>query len=326
MVLLPHGDCNGIAIAHTMQSMGVLRHVATGKSVLLAAHTVAGRAPTCAVPLTDHSASNNHASVFWSGDRWEVRDLGSRNGTSVNNVPVPLRANALLEGGAMVRFGCDGERWELVDAGAPVVGAIAAATGEIRTATDGLLALPDRDDVLVTVVMDAAGQWFVEPADGPRHAATNAEVLVLAGQTWELVVPPFSPAIATYEARPSPQLATLTLRFHVSQDEEHVRVEAVENGKVLSLGERTFFYMLLLLARARSREATSEAGSEAERGWIHVIDLTTDLAVDERNLNVMVHRVREAFARAGIDGAEGILERRSRQIRIGIGRIEEIKG
>ncbi len=307
-----------------MQSMGVLRHVSSGRSVTLSAHVVAGRAPSCAVRLTEHSASNNHASVFWTGERWEARDLGSMNGTSVNGAPVAPRANALLVRGAVVRFGCDGEQWELVDDLAPVVIARSTATGEIRVATDSLLALPDPDDVIVAIVMDAAGQWFVEPTDGSRRPARNAELMVVAGETWELIVPPFSPVLVTYKAKPSPQLATLVLRFHVSRDQEHVRVDVVEDERVHSLGERTFFDMLLLLARERRKDAEGGTLPESEQGWVHVVDITKHLAVDERNLNVMVHRVREVFARAGVDGAEGIVERRSRQIRIGIGRLEEI--
>ena len=305
--------------------MGVLKHVSSGRSVVLSTHAVAGRAPTCAVRLADQAASNNHASVLWTGERWEVRDLGSMNGTSVNEAKVTLKKNTRLERGAVVRFGCDAERWELIDDGGPVALARSSATGEIRRAEDGLLALPDLGDVLVSVVMDSAGTWFVETAEGSRRPAVDREQLTIAGSSWELEVPSSAPVLGTQRAKPTPQLASLTLRFHVSRDEEHVRLEALDGETVLSLGERTSFYPLLLLARERLENAADASLPESEHGWLHVVDLMSALHTDESHLNVMVYRVREAFGKAGVAGAEGIVQRRPRQMRIGVASLEEIK-
>jgi hypothetical protein len=314
-----------MAVSHTMQLMGVLRHVSSGRSVALPAHAVAGRAPSCAVRLADQSASNNHASVFWTGERWEVRDLGSMNGTSVNEAKVLLKENARLERGAVVRFGCDAERWELIDDGGPVAVARSSATGEIRRAEDGLLALPDLGDVLVSVVLDSAGRWFVETEEGSRRPAKDREQITIAGEPWELEVPSYDPVAGTNRATPTLQLASLTLRFHVSRDEEHVRLEALDGDTVLSLGERASFYPLLLLARERLADAARATLPESEHGWFHVVDLMSALAVDERHLNVMVYRVREALGKAGVAGAEGIVQRRPRQMRIGTGSLVELK-
>jgi FHA domain len=276
------------------------------------------------VRLTDASASNDHASVFWTGERWEARDLASTNGTSVNDVPVPQRENVPLARGAVLRFGCDAERWELIDDRGPVVVARSLTTGEIRTAEDGLLALPDTDDVLVSIVLDSTRQWVVERPDGSRREARNTEQLLVGDQIWELAVPPPYPVTGTYKAKPSPSLATLTLHFHVSRDEEHVRIEVVDGETVLHFKERTGFYMLLVLARERLNDAARASLSEAEQGWVHVADLTRDLRVDESSLNVHVYRVRDAL-KALVQGAEGIVQRRPKQLRIGTGRLEEHK-
>ena len=286
---------------------------------MLAAHSVAGRASSSVVHLEDPSASSIHAAVSWTGERWEARDLGSSNGTFVNEVRAVLQENTLLMRGAFLRFGGAAERWELTDDGGPVVAARSVVTGEVCSATDGLLALPDPENVLVAIVLDSGGQWLVETPDGVRRPARNAELIVLEGQTWELTVPPFLPMIGTRRAALVPDLATLTLHFHVSRDGEHVRVEAVDKGSALSLGERTKFDVLLQLARERKKDAIAASLGEADQGWLHVIDLMRDLRVSEQNLNTMVHRLRKAFAAAGVEGAEGIVERRKREIRIGIG-------
>jgi Nif-specific regulatory protein len=47
-----------------------------------------GRAGTNSIVLKDDLASRDHAEVFLSGGRWRLRDLGSLNGTRVNNIRV----------------------------------------------------------------------------------------------------------------------------------------------------------------------------------------------------------------------------------------------
>lgn len=47
-----------------------------------------GRAPVNVIVLDDDFASNRHALVTWSGEQWMVEDVGSRNGTLLNDLPV----------------------------------------------------------------------------------------------------------------------------------------------------------------------------------------------------------------------------------------------
>lgn len=291
--------------------------------MVLAAHAVAGRAPGSAVRLVDHAASNDHAAVSWNGERWQVRDLASTNGTFVGERRLDPGANADLEQGSVLRFGCGAERWELTDDRGPVVVARALATGEERQAVDGLLALPDPESVLVSIFMDATGRWLLEGSDGAQRPVSDKEEITVAGERWTLTVPPASPIAGTYKTASSLSLATSTLRFHVSRDEEHVRIEAVDGEDVRQLGELTAFYALLLLARERREDAERGEHPEEEQGWIHVIDLAKQLRVDEKYLNVLLYRARKAFAKAGL-GTE-IVQRRRREVRIATGRVEEIK-
>ena len=50
-----------------------------------------GRNEDCTVQLTDHSVSGRHCELHFDGNRWWITDLGSRNGTRVNGVPVKHR-------------------------------------------------------------------------------------------------------------------------------------------------------------------------------------------------------------------------------------------
>jgi len=44
-----------------------------------------GRAPVCDVRLDDHMVSGRHCLLSFDGNAWEVEDLGSKNGTAVND-------------------------------------------------------------------------------------------------------------------------------------------------------------------------------------------------------------------------------------------------
>ena len=64
---------------------------------------VVGRTPECDLVLDDGLVSRRHASFRVQGDSVAVKDLGSRNGVSVNGTPV--RGGALLRAGDRVQIG-----------------------------------------------------------------------------------------------------------------------------------------------------------------------------------------------------------------------------
>ena len=305
--------------------MGALRNILSRRTVMLPHHAVAGRAPASDVPLADSKASNDHASISWTGERWEARDLGSTNGTLVGSYRLQRQENFPLARGAVLQFGCEAESWELVDERGPAVVARSLTTGEERVMEDGLLALPSPKDMLVSIFADSSGKWLLEDEDGARRPVRDREQVVVAGHTWELSVPPQSPVGGTVkESRFG--LAMLTLRFCVSPDERHVHVEALNGQDRLVLEERACFFLLLRLVRQRLEDMAKPALPESEHGWTHVVDLMVALKKDEQGVNSDVHRARKVIAEAHIEGAEGIVARRPREIRIGTGRIEVVTG
>jgi transcriptional regulator with GAF, ATPase, and Fis domain/pSer/pThr/pTyr-binding forkhead associated (FHA) protein len=62
-----------------------------------------GRAPTNQIVIKDERCSRAHAEVFHSQGQWVVRDLDSRNGTTIGGQPV--RGDHALEAGEIIRIG-----------------------------------------------------------------------------------------------------------------------------------------------------------------------------------------------------------------------------
>ncbi len=77
----------------------------SGQMVELADGAVLGRSTRAEVVIADSSVSAEHARVFRVGRAWVVTDLGSTNGTQVNEMPVngemPLVANDVLTLGSV---------------------------------------------------------------------------------------------------------------------------------------------------------------------------------------------------------------------------------
>lgn len=78
-----------------------------GTTLPLAASAVLiGRAPSCTLVLDDDYSSSRHARVFPEGGQWLVEDMGSTNGTFLDDQrvtdPVPVRPGAQIRIGQSV--------------------------------------------------------------------------------------------------------------------------------------------------------------------------------------------------------------------------------
>ena len=67
--------------------------------------TTIGRAPTNRIVIRDEICSRHHCEVFRSGDRWILRELGSRNGTLLDGERI-ADDNTLKEGGVIQIGSC----------------------------------------------------------------------------------------------------------------------------------------------------------------------------------------------------------------------------
>lgn len=70
---------------HLPQTLVVLQGPTSGRAYQLAtAPVLMGRSADCTVPLEDDFASGRHARLFPQGSRWFLEDLGSTNGTYID--------------------------------------------------------------------------------------------------------------------------------------------------------------------------------------------------------------------------------------------------
>jgi hypothetical protein len=70
-----------------------------------------GRAIENLIVVDDEFTSNRHALIVWSDDKWLIEDLGSRNGTILNNLPV--ESQTVIVPGDVITIGRTKFKFEL---------------------------------------------------------------------------------------------------------------------------------------------------------------------------------------------------------------------
>jgi hypothetical protein len=303
--------------------VGLLLATRSGRLIALSPHTVIGRSPACSVVLDDLRASAEHAAIAWSGECWEIRDLGSRNGTWLDGRRLTSGERASVRNDARLAFG-GSDAWLLADDRAAGPAARNEATGEIVHSTTGLLALPSAGNPLATVYRRADGQWLIELGAELRAIPDRAEI-DLAGARWSLFLPTqLGPVPTTLKIDDSlPALADISLWFAPSLDEEHVDVRVrTDDGREWLLPPRSSHYTLLTLARSRLEDARIGVASE-EQGWLYASHLAEMLQYSPERLNLEIFRARSQFAKLGFSDATHLVARRTvnRQLRIGVSRL-----
>src|ERR1044071_6194733 len=97
--------------------MATLAKHPDGPHALLLSRHLVGRSRLADLRMTDPTVSGEHAVLRWTGREWELHDLGSRNGTSVDGRRLASGERGAIGRGAGIAFG------QAEDAGRPAGGA-----------------------------------------------------------------------------------------------------------------------------------------------------------------------------------------------------------
>ena len=241
--------------------MGAIRDSSSGAIRILEPSHVVGRgpAPKCSLTLNEPYVSGVHAELRWTGADWELKDLGSRNGTFLDGRRLDPSAPTRLEKGSKVAFGAPERTWELVDASPPPVMVVPLGGGEPVLLRDDFIALPSSDDPRATIYRTIGGRLECSnPADAGAPISSDLRDLrgrrpALAVLVRRLAARRRWPCRTTRQAahraaRPAAR------RSRYRRDEEHVRLEMTRPGHDVDMGSRKHNYLLLTLARRRLNE------------------------------------------------------------------------
>ncbi len=265
--------------------------------------------------------SARHALLAWTGADWQLRDLGSRNGTMLDGRRLDVGTPAVVVAGARVVFGREDEAWVVADAAPPRLMAVDVNGDRQRVADGDFLVLPDPDAPDQVVYRDGEA-WVTEQRGSVRPVEDRAILVLPDGAPWRLHLPDAEPG--TWQPDPSAlPLARMHLHIAYSRDEEYVEITARCGERHLDLGARAHHYLLLLLARRRLADQAAHV-PEREQGWIRQDELADRLRTTDNHIYIMIHRARTLLASHGVVDAAGLVERRpkTRQLRLGLGQVD----
>jgi FHA domain len=302
--------------------LALLHEIATRRTLLLQPEHMVGRAPVCALRLAPRYVSAQHALLRWARVHWELKDLGSRNGTFLDGVRVDPRRTHPIVKGARLAFGNVDDTWELSDDSAPCAMAVPLDGGEPSLIEGDLHALPSSEDPRITIYRDLTGCWVIEQMDESTSIIQNQQLFEIAGRWWRFCC--VEDALTTGFAWSSQEMVVrdIELAFLVSRDEEHVELRLSCRGRTFDLGARARNYFLLTLARRRLADV--QAGEpETSCGWLSLDESAHDPMMAPLQVNLDVHRIRQQLAKVGVVDPVNIIERRpmARQLRIGTSRL-----
>ena len=301
--------------------MGQIKESTTQLTRLLEADHVVGRAHSNALCINERYVSAQHAILRFNGDRWDLRDLGSRNGTYLDGTRIKPGEEYPVRIGSRVSFGKLEQVWEVVDDGAPLAMAVPLDGGAPLQVEGELLALPSSEDPRLTIYRDPDGAWVLEQPEA-ISPITNLQTFEVDGRVFRFSCPETNSKTSLMESPFEVEVRHLALLFSVSLDEEHVALRATCGASTFELGTRAHNYLLLTLARRRVADV-AEGLPETSCGWIYQEDFPHDPTMASPHLNLDVLRIRKQFAALGVVDAANIIERRprTRQLRIGVSRI-----
>jgi pSer/pThr/pTyr-binding forkhead associated (FHA) protein len=303
--------------------MGAIRESSTGEIRILEPSHVIGRvpAPRCSLTLDEPYVSGVHAELRWTGAAWEVKDLGSRNGTYLDGRRLDPSASHRIGKGSKIAFGKREREWEMIDESSPSVMAVPLSGGDPVLLRDDFIALPSSDDPRATIYRTIEGVWVLETPDAAPRTLADQCTFEAVGRLWRFCCSDMPPAtLATDDVAARMELADLDVIFSVSRDEEHVHLAMRHAGRAIDMGTRKHNYLLLTLARRRLSEC-AQGLPETSCGWIDQEELAHDPSMAPPQLNIDVFRIREQFSKAGVMDAAGIIQRRPGQLRFGTSRV-----
>jgi hypothetical protein len=306
--------------------MGAIRDAATGCVRALESHYVIGRAPPpqCALTLSAKYVSELHAEVRWTGQSWELKDLGSTNGTYVDGQRLASGRASRVAKSSKLWFGKREHEWEIIDDSCPMPMIVPIDGGEPLALGDrDMLPLPSEEDLQATIYRTADGSWRLERADEMPIRLGDRQSFEAIGRVWRLCCPGIGPGSFTLPVEPihaPPHICDLNLDFSVSRNEEYVHLRVWRADQDHDMGARQHHFFLLTLARRWLAEA-SQGEPEESRGWLDQEEVAHDESMARSRLNLSVYRIREQFQKAGVVDFADIIQRRAGQLRIGTGRI-----
>lgn len=272
-----------------------------------------GRAPGSHIAIADGGVSWHHAQIWGdAGEVW-VRDLGSRNGTFVNDNPVGtptiVRPDDVIRIAPRISLqlrevpeqpsGMYEVRY-VEDVHLKVRFLVAGERFHIGAGADAHLRVDDAPDRAATLTLHPDGEMWLGTSEG--------EFELPLGQTFEVAGRTMRVVLGKTDHLPTVDFGMLHYPYKLVVNAQglngpEARVTDQRNGTEWFTGGNRGV-LLFLLVRQLVKDADDGVPVD-DRGWMGDNEVTIGIwgksGGGKTSLNVLVHRVRQQLERAGLD-------------------------
>lgn len=287
-----------------------------------------GRGPENDLVIADQTVSSNHASIWLEGGKVWLKDLGSRNGTFVNDTRI--KGATQVNPGDKLRLGPDMElriHGEGMPMGPPQAVLVEDQTSKVRFPVRGdrfRIGGGDDDDLPIegapagaaTLILYMDGEVYIGDEEGEERQLRPGDTFAVAGRVLKLLAlaPTYT---ATIEAEPNsyPYMLKVTLDG-VSGPEAVLVDEQADHSHRVDAENRAILLYVLGKQWLDDRKAGKP---RIERGWCSDADVSIGIwgrkgTADANALHVLTHRLRKELKKGGFD--PWFIEKRRRALRI----------
>lgn len=292
-----------------------------------------GRGPENDIVVVEQTISSNHVSVWMeSGQVW-IKDLGSRNGTFVNDQRI--QGAAPVNAGDSVRLGPDMElrvHGTAEQPGPPMAYLVEDLTSGLRFplrsdrfsiggSDSDNLPIPGAAPQALTIITYADGEVYLGDDEGEERQIQPGTTFEVGGHTLQLLA--LAPTYTqTIEAEPARYPYSLKVSLDGVAGPEAMLYNG-DNGTAHRIDAENRAVLLYVLGKQWLDD--SQAGKpRPERGWCSDNDVSIGIwgkkgTSDANALHVLTHRLRRELKKAGFD--PWFIEKRRRALRI---RVKEV--
>jgi pSer/pThr/pTyr-binding forkhead associated (FHA) protein len=278
--------------------MAILLNTKTGEQVILRSQHIFGRHPGSSnTVLTNPEASRMHASILFNGSHWLLQDTSS-NGTFLNGKHYVHGVKHRLHKGDKINFGNNTlSNWKLINTDPPKSMLVPLTANMPTIELEDIAVLPNEEVPEVMVYRSPEGSWLYEDHTG-RYLLNAGDKVSTHHFSWYFVNADTleETQMAAPDAEDNEQV-DIKIDFEVSQNEEHISLNITVGDQLISLGQRTHHYLLLILARQRL-EDIQVGRNESEQGWLDKEVLSRMLGMEESHINIQIYRFRKQIIQA----------------------------
>ncbi len=293
---------------------------------LLPKHVIGRHPASSQLVVSDPKVSRIHAAVSFDAGAWLIEDLSS-NGTYLNGKPLVRSQPVRLSEGDMLSFADPYKNtWQVKSLSPPTDMLIPETPGATLVELLDFVVLPNEQNPQVSLYQDNLGIWQCEHAQG-TFVLHSGDKVTAQGHVWRFVAGAGCAETELVAVKGLIEPGDISLRFDVSQNEEHVNVCVSLGDECFDLGERNHHYLALLLARQYLNDKAQGTAAK-ECGWLDKDLLANMLLMSEVNINMYIYRFRKQLIDALGDNWQlpQLIQRRHCEVRLVCDNIEVVGG